>query len=127
MIAPVMGGVIFASILGGLLVSRTGRYKALPVTWLLAATLSYLALAWATQAGLGARYLIQPMRLRVLASGQIRSAGCCRAGEPLICLTLDYVIVGVAAVLHLTFDEHRAATLKVIIGASAWIVGHPYR
>ncbi len=54
MISPMMGGVIVASFGGGRIVSRTGRYKLLPVAGLLAATLSYAALAWATQAGLGA-------------------------------------------------------------------------
>ncbi len=54
MIAPMMGGVIVASFLGGRMVSRTGRYKVLPVAGLLAATLSYAALAWATRAGVGA-------------------------------------------------------------------------
>ena len=54
MIAPMMGGVIVASFLGGRMVSRTGRYKLLPVLGLFAATLSYTTLAWATQAGVGA-------------------------------------------------------------------------
>ena len=54
MIAPMMGGVIVASFGGGRIVSRTGRYKRLPVFGLLAATLSYAALAWATQAEVGA-------------------------------------------------------------------------
>jgi MFS family permease len=54
MIAPMMGGVIVASFTGGRLVSRTGRYKLLPVLGLLAATLSYILLAWSTQAGIGA-------------------------------------------------------------------------
>jgi MFS family permease len=53
MIAPMMGGVIVASFTGGRLVSRTGRYKLFPVIGLFAATLSYAALAWATQAGVG--------------------------------------------------------------------------
>ena len=46
MLAPMMGGVIVASVVGGRLVSRTGRYKVVPVFGLLAATLSYAALAW---------------------------------------------------------------------------------
>jgi EmrB/QacA subfamily drug resistance transporter len=46
MLAPMMGGVIVASVVGGRLVSRTGRYKIYPVFGLLAATLSYAALAW---------------------------------------------------------------------------------
>jgi MFS family permease len=51
MMAPMMGGVIVASVVGGRLVSRTGRYKVFPVFGLLAATLSYAALAWGVQRG----------------------------------------------------------------------------
>jgi EmrB/QacA subfamily drug resistance transporter len=54
MIAPMMGGVIVASFSGGRIVSRTGRYKLLPVVGLFAATLSYATLAWATRAGISA-------------------------------------------------------------------------
>src|SRR6202034_1520967 len=46
MIAPMMGGVITASIGGGRLVSRTGRYRSLVTVGLAAATLSFAALAW---------------------------------------------------------------------------------
>jgi EmrB/QacA subfamily drug resistance transporter len=53
MLAPMMGGVIVASFVGGRLVSRTGRYKLFPVLGLLAATLSYAALAWAVRHGVG--------------------------------------------------------------------------
>jgi EmrB/QacA subfamily drug resistance transporter len=53
MLAPMMGGVIVASFAGGRLVSRTGRYKLFPVLGLLAATLSYAALAWAVRHGVG--------------------------------------------------------------------------
>ena len=53
MLAPMMGGVIVASVVGGRLVSRTGRYKVFPVFGLLAATLSYAALAWAVRHGVG--------------------------------------------------------------------------
>jgi EmrB/QacA subfamily drug resistance transporter len=49
LIAPMMGGVIVASFIGGRLVSRTGRYKLFPVLGLLAATLSFAALAWAAR------------------------------------------------------------------------------
>jgi EmrB/QacA subfamily drug resistance transporter len=54
MMAPMMVGVIIASITGGQLVARTGRYKIFPVAGLVAATLSFLTLAWAAimQAGL---------------------------------------------------------------------------
>src|ERR1700691_645683 len=53
MLAPMMGGVIVALVVGGRLVSRTGRYKVFPVFGLLAATLSYAALAWAVRHGVG--------------------------------------------------------------------------
>jgi EmrB/QacA subfamily drug resistance transporter len=52
MLAPMMGGVIVASVVGGRLVSRTGRYKMFPVFGLLAATLSYAALAWGVRHGI---------------------------------------------------------------------------
>ena len=48
---PVMGGVIVASVLGGRLVSKTGRYKPPPVLGLLVATLCFLALARTTMTG----------------------------------------------------------------------------
>lgn len=51
MIAPMMGGVIVASFVGGRLVSRTGRYKRYPVFGLAAATLTYLAMGWAAAHG----------------------------------------------------------------------------
>ena len=55
MVAPMMGGVIVASVVGGRQVSRTGRYKAYPVLGLFAATLSYAALAWTVHSGSGMR------------------------------------------------------------------------
>ncbi len=54
MIAPLMGGVIVASFTGGRIISRTGRYKALPVAGLFVVTLSYVALVLAVRTGLGA-------------------------------------------------------------------------
>ncbi len=51
LISPMMGGVIVASIVGGRLVSRTGRYKALVAGGLLAAALSFVAMAWCAQIG----------------------------------------------------------------------------
>jgi MFS family permease len=51
MISPMMGGVIVASIVGGRLVSRTGRYKLFPVCGLAAATMAYLAMGWAAAHG----------------------------------------------------------------------------
>src|SRR5262249_30715533 len=45
-LAPLMGGVIVASVVGGRLLSRTGRYKFLPVTGLSVACAAFLVLAW---------------------------------------------------------------------------------
>ena len=47
MMAPMMGGVIVASVTGGRLVSRFGRYKIFPVIGLVVATGSFLLLAYA--------------------------------------------------------------------------------
>jgi EmrB/QacA subfamily drug resistance transporter len=52
--APVMGGLIVSSIIGGRMVSRTGRYKAFPVAGLAIAIASYGGLAWASFRGAGA-------------------------------------------------------------------------
>jgi predicted MFS family arabinose efflux permease len=46
MLAPMMGGVIFASVTGGRLVSRFGRYKPFPVLGLFVSTCSFSTLAW---------------------------------------------------------------------------------
>ncbi len=54
MIAPMMGGVITASVFGGRLVSRTGRYKLLVTIGLAAAALSFAALSWSARTGGGA-------------------------------------------------------------------------
>jgi hypothetical protein len=54
MISPMMGGVIISSVMGGRLVSRTGRYKSLVTAGLFAATLSFVALSWSAEAGGGA-------------------------------------------------------------------------
>jgi EmrB/QacA subfamily drug resistance transporter len=51
MIAPMMAGVIAASVLGGHLVSRTGRYKIYPVFGLGASILSFLGMAWLATTG----------------------------------------------------------------------------
>jgi EmrB/QacA subfamily drug resistance transporter len=51
MLAPMTGGVVVASFLGGRLVSRTGRYKIFPVAGLAAATLAFLAVMRAAVAG----------------------------------------------------------------------------
>ncbi len=51
MLAPMTGGVVVASFLGGRLVSRTGRYKIFPVAGLAAATLAFLSVMWAALAG----------------------------------------------------------------------------
>ncbi|MCE0483256.1 MAG: MFS transporter [Methylacidiphilales bacterium] len=47
MMAPMMGGVIAASVTGGRLVTWTGRYKIYPVLGLMVGTASFLTLAWA--------------------------------------------------------------------------------
>jgi len=49
LISPLMAGVLVASILGGHLVSRTGRYKALPVLGMAASAGAFLGLAWLTE------------------------------------------------------------------------------
>jgi len=46
-IAPLMGGVIISSIVGGQLVTRTGRYKKFMAGGLLCSTISFLVIAWA--------------------------------------------------------------------------------
>ena len=46
MLSPLMGGVIVASVVGGRLLSRTGRYKFLPVSGLSVACASFVLLAW---------------------------------------------------------------------------------
>ena len=46
MMAPMMGGVIVASVTGGRLVSRFGRYKIFPIIGLFMGTGSFLTLAW---------------------------------------------------------------------------------
>jgi EmrB/QacA subfamily drug resistance transporter len=52
-IAPLMGGVIVSSIVGGQLVTRTGRYKAFLVGGLLCSTVSFLVEAWVATADWG--------------------------------------------------------------------------
>jgi MFS family permease len=51
MMAPMMGGVIVASVTGGRLVSRFGRYKIFPVIGLIMGTGSFLTLAWSAFTG----------------------------------------------------------------------------
>jgi EmrB/QacA subfamily drug resistance transporter len=46
MLAPMMGGVIVASVTGGRLISATGRYKIFPVLGLATSTAAFLTLAW---------------------------------------------------------------------------------
>ena len=55
--APLMGGLIVSSVLGGRYVSRTGHYKPFPIAGLAIAALAYLALAWAAPHGVGANAL----------------------------------------------------------------------
>ena len=49
MLSPLMGGVIVASVVGGRLLSRTGRYKFLPVAGLSVACVAFLLLSWLAQ------------------------------------------------------------------------------
>src|SRR5215470_8162184 len=51
MLSPLMGGVIVASVVGGRLLSRTGRYKFLPVTGLSVACVAFVLLAWLALSG----------------------------------------------------------------------------
>jgi Na+/melibiose symporter-like transporter len=51
MLAPMMGGVIFASITGGRLVSTFGRYKIFPVVGLAVCSVSFFALSMASFRG----------------------------------------------------------------------------
>ncbi len=53
MLAPMTGGMILTSFLGGRIVSRTGRYKTLTVLGLGGATLSFIAVMIAAAAGGG--------------------------------------------------------------------------
>jgi EmrB/QacA subfamily drug resistance transporter len=71
MIAPLMGGVITASITGGRLVSRTGRYKLLPVCGLFTVTLAFATLAWATHAGVHAPLIEGVLVLLGLGIGMV--------------------------------------------------------
>jgi EmrB/QacA subfamily drug resistance transporter len=64
---PLMLGVVASSVLGGRLVSRTGRYKLLPVLGLAAATLAFVTLGWAATTGRGIAF-IEPF-LIVLGCG----------------------------------------------------------
>ena len=47
LMAPLMGGVITASVIGGRRVSATGRYKIFPVIGLAVAALTFAAMGWA--------------------------------------------------------------------------------
>ena len=67
LIAPMMGGVIVASISGGRLVSHTGHYKWLVTAGLLAAALSFANLAWSALTGGGV--LMGEVTLVVLGLG----------------------------------------------------------
>jgi EmrB/QacA subfamily drug resistance transporter len=51
MMAPMMGGVIVASVAGGRLVSAFGRYKIFPTIGLVMSTCSFLTLAWTAMTG----------------------------------------------------------------------------
>ena len=77
MITPMTGGVIVASFAGGWMVSRTRRRNLFPVLGLLAATLSYCVLSWATRAGLGAPPL-EAMLVVMGLEGVMPFASCLR-------------------------------------------------
>ena len=51
--APVMGGLIVSSVLGGRQVSRSGRYKMFPIAGLAIATAAYAGLSWAALSSVG--------------------------------------------------------------------------
>jgi EmrB/QacA subfamily drug resistance transporter len=53
LLAPMTGGVIVTSFIGGRLVSRTGRYKIFTIVGLAAATLAFIAVMWAATTGAG--------------------------------------------------------------------------
>ncbi len=53
LISPLMAGVLVASVLGGQLVSRTGRYKALPVLGMAASAGAFFGIAWLTDSAGG--------------------------------------------------------------------------
>jgi EmrB/QacA subfamily drug resistance transporter len=57
---PLMVGIVASAVIGGRAVSRTGRYKMLPVAGLAAASLAFLALGWGTMAGVGI-VVIEPL------------------------------------------------------------------
>jgi EmrB/QacA subfamily drug resistance transporter len=52
--APMMGGLIISAVLGGRMVTKTGRYKLYPVVGLAAASVVFVAMAWAARAGASA-------------------------------------------------------------------------
>lgn len=65
MLSPLMGGVIVASVVGGRLVSRTGRYKFLPVTGLSVSCAAFLLLAWLSRS----RGAVLPLELALVGLG----------------------------------------------------------
>jgi EmrB/QacA subfamily drug resistance transporter len=67
MTAPLMAGLILASVAGGRIVSATGRYKLLPVIGLVVAIVAFLALAIAIRTGGGG--LVIEVTLPILGAG----------------------------------------------------------
>jgi len=65
MLSPLMGGVIVASVVGGRLVTRSGRYKPMPVIGLGVACASFLLLAWLA----GSRASVLPLELSLVGLG----------------------------------------------------------
>ena len=71
MISPMMGGVIVASFVGGRVVTRTGRYKTMPVIGLPVVAFCFAALTWGTLAGLGVLPIIALLILMGLGVGLV--------------------------------------------------------
>jgi EmrB/QacA subfamily drug resistance transporter len=71
MLAPLMGGLIVASFVGGRLIVRTGRYKWLSVLGLLTVTTSFAALAVAARASIGAAPIIAVLVILGLGVGLV--------------------------------------------------------
>ena len=67
LLAPMTGGVIVTSFIGGRLVSRTGQYKIFTVVGLAAATMAFIAVMWAASTGAG--LLVIEVSLIILGSG----------------------------------------------------------
>ena len=65
MLSPLMAGVIVASIVGGRMLTRTGRYKFLPVTGLSVAFVAFVLLSWLARSRGG----VVPIELSLVGLG----------------------------------------------------------